>query len=186
MTRDFTIRRRLAAIALGAVGIGTAAFAQTAATSRPASASGTEAQPTGEWHNYGPPQHSPLDQIDKTNVHQLEIAWRWKSIDYGLAAQHEGIEHPDDARRPGAGRHRRGGSARSLDRRDPLDLRPLRRRSAQEHGAALQLERRVHAAAVLCRRPPDRLRDFGDGGRIECWTRGRASVAGSTTWSAAT
>ena len=98
MSRDFTIRRRLAAIALGAVGIGTAAFAQTAATSRPASASGTEAQPTGEWHNYAADsrssKYSPLDQIDKTNVHQLEIAWRWKSIDYGLAAQHEGIVPP--------------------------------------------------------------------------------------------
>ena len=62
------------------------------------SAAPTLAQPAGEWHNYAADsrssKYSPLDQIDKTNVHQLEIAWRWKSIDYGLAAQHEGIFPP--------------------------------------------------------------------------------------------
>ena len=98
MTGGCRIRGRLTAVALGAAAISAAAFAQTAATSRPASAGRTEAQPAGEWHNYAADsrssKYSPLDQIDKTNVHQLEIAWRWKSIDYGLAAQHEGIFPP--------------------------------------------------------------------------------------------
>ena len=62
------------------------------------SAAPTLAQPAGEWHNYAADsrnsKYSPLDQIDKTNVDQLDIAWRWKSIDYGLAAQHEGIFPP--------------------------------------------------------------------------------------------
>src|SRR5690606_36138428 len=40
----------------------------------------------GEWHYYGgdagSTKYSPLDQINQTNVHQLEIAWRWRSADF--------------------------------------------------------------------------------------------------------
>ncbi len=34
-------------------------------------------------------KYSPLDQIDASNVDRLEIVWRWKSIEYGAAAQHD-------------------------------------------------------------------------------------------------
>ena len=92
------IRRRLAAVALSAAGAAAAAHAQAAADLRPASANAAETQPAGEWHNYAADSHSskysPLDQIDRHNVHQLEVAWRWKSIDYGIAARHEGVIPP--------------------------------------------------------------------------------------------
>ena len=98
MTGSSRIRRRLAVCALGTVGIGAPAFTQTAATPRPASASSLATQPAGEWHNYAADsrssKYSPLDQIDRTNAHQLQVAWRWKSIDHGLAARHEGIFPP--------------------------------------------------------------------------------------------
>ncbi|MCY3969591.1 MAG: hypothetical protein OXG74_06640, partial [Acidobacteria bacterium] len=65
MTRGAAIRR-LAALTLGTIGFGTAALAQTAVTSRPASTSRTEVQPVGEWHNYAADsrssKYSPLDQ----------------------------------------------------------------------------------------------------------------------------
>ena len=49
----------------------------------------------GEWTSYASDwrssKYSPLDQIDKSNVAKLEIAWRWKSIDYGAERQHDGL-----------------------------------------------------------------------------------------------
>ena len=43
----------------------------------------------GEWPSYAADnastKYSPLDQIDKDNVGDLEIAWIWKSIEYELA-----------------------------------------------------------------------------------------------------
>ena len=42
----------------------------------------------GEWRSYGgdlgSTKYSPLDQIDRTNFGQLEIAWRWQSVDGAL------------------------------------------------------------------------------------------------------
>jgi quinoprotein glucose dehydrogenase len=42
----------------------------------------------GEWPTYGGDlghtKYSPLDQINKSNVHRLRIAWRWLSIDEEL------------------------------------------------------------------------------------------------------
>ena len=39
----------------------------------------------GEWRSYGgdlgSTKYSPLDQIDRTNFGDLEIAWRWQSVD---------------------------------------------------------------------------------------------------------
>ncbi len=39
----------------------------------------------GEWRTYGgdlgSTKYSPLDQIDETNFDDLEIAWRWQSVD---------------------------------------------------------------------------------------------------------
>jgi quinoprotein glucose dehydrogenase len=41
----------------------------------------------GEWRHYGGDaggtKYSPLDQIDASNVKQLQIAWRWKSENFG-------------------------------------------------------------------------------------------------------
>ena len=45
----------------------------------------------GEWRSYagdpGSTKYSALDQINKDNVKQLRVAWRWKSIDYELSAK---------------------------------------------------------------------------------------------------
>jgi len=45
--------------------------------------SNTEAQPRGEWPYYGGDQastkYSALDQINRTNVRKLQIAWEWKT-----------------------------------------------------------------------------------------------------------
>ena len=39
----------------------------------------------GEWRHYagdsGSTKYSPLDQIDRDNFSQLEVAWRWESAD---------------------------------------------------------------------------------------------------------
>lgn len=47
----------------------------------------------GEWRNYGgdvgSTKYSPLDQITSANFEELEVAWRWRSIDTHLA-QREG------------------------------------------------------------------------------------------------
>src|SRR5262245_28666003 len=41
----------------------------------------------GEWPSYGGDaggtKYSPLDQINATNVKQLQIVWRWKSENFG-------------------------------------------------------------------------------------------------------
>ena len=43
----------------------------------------------GEWHSYGGDRgntkYSPLDQISAENVHDLRVAWRWRSVDHELA-----------------------------------------------------------------------------------------------------
>ena len=48
--------------------------------------------PMSEWRYYGndagSDKYSPLDRIDKTNVKQLEIAWRWKSENFGPRADY--------------------------------------------------------------------------------------------------
>ncbi|SVA70058.1 uncharacterized protein METZ01_LOCUS122912, partial [marine metagenome] len=42
---------------------------------------------TGEWRSYagdlGSTKYSPLDQINRDNVQDLEIAWRWKTDNFG-------------------------------------------------------------------------------------------------------
>ena len=58
----------------------------TVALSLPASAA-QQGTSDGEWHVYGgDPGHTryaPLDQIDASNVADLEIAWRWTAQNYG-------------------------------------------------------------------------------------------------------
>jgi quinoprotein glucose dehydrogenase len=45
--------------------------------------------PNGEWHAYagdaGSPRYAALDQINRDNVDQLEVAWTWKSDNFGDA-----------------------------------------------------------------------------------------------------
>ncbi len=85
-------------VAMSAALAAAAVHGQSPADLRPASASVAAPQPAGEWHNYAADsrssKYSPLDQIDRHNVHRLEVAWRWKSIDYGLAARHQGVMPP--------------------------------------------------------------------------------------------
>src|SRR6478609_4153565 len=42
----------------------------------------------GQWRHYGADhghsRYSPLDQINKSNVATLEVAWRWESVDHAL------------------------------------------------------------------------------------------------------
>ena len=53
----------------------------------PAPAAAQQPSPAGEWHHYGRDlagtKYSPLDQIDRDNVDQLEIAWRWRTDNFG-------------------------------------------------------------------------------------------------------
>jgi quinoprotein glucose dehydrogenase len=47
----------------------------------------TSASPAGEWWYYGgdsgSTKYSPLDQINRENVKNLRVAWRWKSDNFG-------------------------------------------------------------------------------------------------------
>jgi quinoprotein glucose dehydrogenase len=76
MKKAFESSRLLAAIAAVALMAGTAP-AQTGTSD-------------GEWRYWGgdagTTHYAPLDQIDRTNVDQLEIAWRWKSENFGPRA----------------------------------------------------------------------------------------------------
>ena len=53
-----------------------------------------------EWHAYGGDQghtkYSPLDQIDRSNVHRLQIAWRWQSIDEDIKKTQPKAQDPKD------------------------------------------------------------------------------------------
>jgi quinoprotein glucose dehydrogenase len=70
-----------------AVGLGLLAIAASPSTARaqqdgPWQTYGTE---NGEWRSYSgniaSQKYSPLEQIDASNFSDLEIAWRWKSVD---------------------------------------------------------------------------------------------------------
>jgi quinoprotein glucose dehydrogenase len=45
----------------------------------------------GEWRSYGgdagSTKYSPLDAIDETNVQNLQVVWRWESVDYERQAE---------------------------------------------------------------------------------------------------
>ena len=53
----------------------------------PGQAFGQDAGPAGEWRAYAGDErglrYSPLDQIDGDNVDRLEVAWTWKSDNFG-------------------------------------------------------------------------------------------------------
>ncbi|MYK87466.1 MAG: pyrroloquinoline quinone-dependent dehydrogenase [Acidobacteria bacterium] len=88
--RDRTRIRNSAASAVGTV---TLALALVLAAGGPALAQ-RGAPANGEWPTYGGDlggtKYSPLDQIDRTNFGDLEIAWRWLSADAFLS-----IDTPD-------------------------------------------------------------------------------------------
>ncbi|MCZ6858401.1 MAG: pyrroloquinoline quinone-dependent dehydrogenase [Gemmatimonadetes bacterium] len=52
---------------------------------------GQQGAQNGEWRSYGgdagSTKYSPLDAIDETNVQNLEVVWRWESVDYRRQAE---------------------------------------------------------------------------------------------------
>jgi quinoprotein glucose dehydrogenase len=69
----------------------------TASCQRPATSRESPADPpAGEWRAYGgtyaSARYSPLDQIDRTNVGLLRVAWRWRSPDHDVMAQNPRVE----------------------------------------------------------------------------------------------
>ncbi len=66
-------------------------LALTTGVASPAGPGGAVAPPpsAGDWRYYAADaastKYSPLAQIDPSNVGQLAVAWRWKSIDYEVA-----------------------------------------------------------------------------------------------------
>ena len=66
--------RRIALLVSLLVGAAVSGLAQTGATN-------------GEWRSYGgdagSTRYAPLDQIARDNVGDLEIAWRWKTDNFG-------------------------------------------------------------------------------------------------------
>ena len=60
--------------------------------SLPASpAFGQQGAQNGEWRSYGgdagSTKYSPLDAIDETNLRNLEVVWRWQSVDHERQAE---------------------------------------------------------------------------------------------------
>ena len=55
----------------------------------PASVVGQTGATDGEWHYYGGDaggtRYAPLDQIDRDNVADLEIKWRWSAANFGAS-----------------------------------------------------------------------------------------------------
>ena len=64
-----------------------------------APAGAQEGARNGEWRTFGgdtgSTKYSPLDQIDKDNVADLEIAWRWQSIDGQFDLERLPEEYPN-------------------------------------------------------------------------------------------
>ena len=62
-------------------------------------ASAQEGARNGEWRTFGgdtgSTKYSPLEQIDKDNVANLEIAWRWQSIDSHFDLERLPQEYPN-------------------------------------------------------------------------------------------
>src|SRR5678816_3782740 len=62
-----------------------------AAVSWPYTGRGQTGAKNGEWRAYAAEEastkYSPLDQITRDNVKNLEVAWTWKFDNYGSAAQ---------------------------------------------------------------------------------------------------
>ncbi len=78
MMRRF-LRATAVALSIVAVGLGTSMFV-----------SGQSGMKNGEWPHWGgdlgSSKYSPLDQINRDNVKNLRIAWRWKADNFGPRA----------------------------------------------------------------------------------------------------
>ena len=52
---------------------------------------GQQGAQNGEWRSYGgdagSTKYSSLDVIDETNVQDLEVVWRWQTVDYERQAE---------------------------------------------------------------------------------------------------
>ena len=52
---------------------------------------GQQGAQNGEWRSYGgdagSTKYSSLDLIDETNVQDLEVVWRWQTVDYERQAE---------------------------------------------------------------------------------------------------
>jgi quinoprotein glucose dehydrogenase len=62
-----------------------------AAVSWPFTGRGQTGAKNGEWRAYRGEEaatgYSPVDQINRDNVKNLEVAWTWKFVNFGTAAQ---------------------------------------------------------------------------------------------------
>ena len=86
-------------------------------------------QPLGDWRYYGgdagSQKYSPLDQINRDNVKNLRIAWRWKTDNFGPAPRVQPPGHAARGQRHSLhhGRHpSRRRRHRRRDRRNALDV----------------------------------------------------------------
>ncbi|GIT15042.1 MAG: hypothetical protein CM1200mP36_07980 [Gammaproteobacteria bacterium] len=59
--------------------------------SQASAVAGQQGAQEGEWRNYagdaGSTKYSGLSIIDESNVQDLEVAWRWQSVDYERQAE---------------------------------------------------------------------------------------------------
>ena len=86
--RDEWLReQRILKRALHVIATALAVVLVLAGTTRPAL--GQSGAKNGEWRSYGADaggtKYSPLDQITKTNVKDLQLVWRWKAENFGPA-----------------------------------------------------------------------------------------------------
>jgi glucose dehydrogenase len=67
--------------------LATALLLATLVWSQPTRVSGQAGAKNGEWRYWGgdagSTHYSPLDQINKDNVKNLQIVWRWKNQNFG-------------------------------------------------------------------------------------------------------
>ena len=116
------------------------------------------APPAGEWRSYGnnegSTRYSPLDQINRDNVKNLQVAWTWKFDNFGTPAETVTTETTPLMVNgvlyftAGAAAHRR--RRERGHRRDAVDV-AARRGRALRSGAAQGASRR----GLLDRRPND-------------------------------
>ena len=146
------------------------------------------------WRRPGPYQStSPLDQIDRSNVHKLQIAWRWQSVDEDIKKTQPKAQDPKDRTFPHVSERGHAADDRRCalhlhvvwpDRRDrcshrknALELRSgaLQRRTSAgsrvSDPRARLLDRRQGATAFLHRRP-----------RLSPVDRSEDGQAGSGVW----
>src|SRR5437868_4529600 len=67
-----------------------------------ASGAASDTSPKGEWRQYsgdnGSTKYSPLDQINRSNVSKLRVAWRHPQIDAEFLTAHPKLRVPNNYR----------------------------------------------------------------------------------------